>query len=203
MKENLVNYLVCPKCGDNFILNVKKKKKSEIIEGTLTCKNSHKFKIERGIPRLIIDKSSGFVKTKKAFSSKWIRYFKTYQSKEWYNYTEKWFLERFGWKNIFNFNKFLKTRKFILDAGTSVGNSAKRFSNNKNAEVFAIDASKSIEFAYKKFNNITNTHFIQADLLQLPFKRKFFDFICSKNVRTTEPSLPKTFPYLTQMNFVL
>lgn len=81
-----------------------------------------------------------------------------------------------------NFNKFLKTRKFILDAGTGIGNSAKLFSSNPQAQVFAIDASESIDFAYRKYGNTSNIHFIQADLRNLPFKKKFFDFICSDQV---------------------
>jgi len=182
MKPNLVNYLVCPICKMSFGIEVIRNKKDEILDGNLTCKNRHKFKIKRGIPRLIMDKSPGFIKTEKAFSSKWKRYYKNYQAKKWYDFTEKWFLERFGWKNVSLFNRFLKTRHFILDAGTGVGNSAKRFSPSPNSLVFAVDASDSIEFAYEKYGNISNVHFIQADLLQLPFKRKFFDFICADQV---------------------
>ena len=94
--------------------------------------------------------------------------------KKWYNFTQKWFLNRFGWKNVKNFNKFLNTRHYILDAGTGIGNSAKRFSANSNAQVFAIDASDSMDFAHKKYGNIKNIHFIQADIRQLPFKKEIF-----------------------------
>ena len=182
MKPNVINYLVCPKCKNDFTVKVLRKKKDEIFDGILTCKNRHKFKIKKGIPRLITDKTSGFIKTEEAFTSKWKIYFKNYQTKKWFDFTEKWFLDRFGWKNVSQFNDFLKTRNFILDAGTGVGNSAKRFSTNPHSQVFAIDASDSIEFAYQKYGNISNVHFIQADLLQLPFKRRFFDFICSDQV---------------------
>jgi len=182
MKPSLVKYLVCPNCRANLDLRVIREKKDEVWAGILICKNRHKFKIKRGIPRLITDKSSGFIKTEKAFSSKWKRYYKDFQAKNWYDFTEKWFLERFGWKNVSLFNRFLKTRQFILDAGTGVGNSAKRFSASTSTLVFAVDASDSIEFAYEKYGNISNVHFIQADLLQLPFKRKFFDFVCADQV---------------------
>ena len=182
MKPSLVNYLVCPNCRMNLALRTIMEKKDEIWDGILSCKNQHKFKIKRGVPRLIIDRSSGFIKTEKAFSSKWKRYYKNYQAKKWFDFTEKWFLERFGWKNVSLFNEFLKTRHFILDAGTGVGNSAKRFSASSTTLVFAVDASDSIEFAYEKYGKISNVHFIQADLLQLPFKRRFFDFICADQV---------------------
>ncbi len=76
MKPSLVKYLVCPNCRANLALREIRKKKDEVWGGILICKNRHKFKIKRGIPRLITDKSSGFIKTEKAFSSKWKRYYK-------------------------------------------------------------------------------------------------------------------------------
>jgi len=193
-----MNYLVCPICYKKFALKETKQSRSEILEGLLTCKNGHKFKISSGIPRLLVDKTSGFMKNKRAFSSKWEKYYKTYQSKRWYDYTEKWFLSRFGWGNVKNFNKFLKTRHRVLDAGTGIGNSAKRFSHNPYSQIFAIDASDGIYFAYKKYGKIKNIHFIQADLRQLPFKRKFFDFICSDQVLHHTKNTETSFKYLTK-----
>ncbi|WP_048197133.1 methyltransferase domain-containing protein [Candidatus Nitrosotenuis uzonensis] len=181
MRLSILQYLICPVCKSN--LSVKGKTiQNEIKSGSLICKNRHKFYIEKGIPKMIVDKSSGFSVTEKAFSKKWSKYYTDFQSKKWYDFTEKWFLERFGWKNVSEFNKFLSSKKFILDAGTGIGNSAKRFSANPKSQVFAIDASDSIFFAQKKYGSIPNVHFIQADILQLPFKKNFFDFICSDQV---------------------
>lgn len=182
MKQDLLGYLVCPRCARSFAFDFKKIKNGEVMEGLLVCSKGHRFLIKNGIPRLVYDKSSGFVKTTKAFSAKWKNYNKSLHAKKWYNFQKNWFLERFGWKSLANFNKFLKTRKFILDAGTGIGNSAKLFSSNPQAQVFAIDASESIDFAYRKYGNTSNIHFIQADLRNLPFKKKFFDFICSDQV---------------------
>lgn len=181
MKLAILRYLVCPICNKGFTVKGKKQQ-DEINSGSLICKNRHKFMIEKGIPRLIVDKTQGFMITKKAFSSKWSKYYKDFQSKKWYDFTEKWFLDRFGWKNVSEFNKFLDSKKFILDAGTGIGNSAKRFSANPKSHVFAIDVSDSIFYAHKKYGSIPNVHFIQADILQLPFKKRFFDFICSDQV---------------------
>ena len=68
MKSNLLHYLICPRCNTKFSLRYKKKIKNEILEGVLVCSNRHSFKIKNGIPRLVFDKSKGFVKTEKAFS---------------------------------------------------------------------------------------------------------------------------------------
>lgn len=182
MKQSLPEYLICPRCARNFIADFKKMKKDEVIEGVLTCSNAHRFPIKNGIPRLVYDKASGFVKTEKAFSVKWKNYNKSLHAKKWYDFQKNWFLDRFGWKNLANFNRFLKTRRFILDAGTGIGNSANLFSTNSQAQVFALDASESIDFAYRKYGDKPNIHFIQADLRNLPFKKRFFDFICSDQV---------------------
>lgn len=182
MKQSLLEYIICPRCTKNFTVDFKRIKKDEIIEGTLTCLNAHRFHIKNGIPRLVYDKASGFVNTEKAFSAKWKNYNKSLHAKMWYDFQKNWFLDRFGWKSLFRFNRFLKTKKFILDAGTGIGNSANLFSANPQAQVFAIDASASIDFAYSKYGDVPNIHFIQADLRNLPFKKKFFDFICSDQV---------------------
>lgn len=182
MKENLLKYLICPKCGQNFRLKCIKKNLQDILQGDLICSRNHKFPIKEGIPRLVVDRERNFVKTEDSFSSKWKNYNKTYHTKKWFNVQKKWFIERFGWKTSSNLNKFLKTRKRILDAGTGVGNSAKLFSYNPQCDVFAIDASESVVFAYKKYGNLPNLHFLQADIRKLPFRKNFFDFICSDQV---------------------
>ena len=206
MKSNLVEQIICPQCHTNFSLKVRKKLKEDIIQGTLICTNKHEFPIIRGIPRLVSDKQKDFVKTEDAFSSKWRNFNKTYHNKKWIDGQKKWFLERFGWKSISKLNDFLKTRSKILDAGTGVGNSAKLFSSNSKAQVFAIDASESIEFAYKKYGKIQNIHFLQADIRKLPFKNNFFDFICSDQVlhhtKNTESSFKKLSKLLTKKGII-
>jgi SAM-dependent methyltransferase len=199
MKESLVEYLICPICSKNLTLKIKKKIRGEINEGELICLRKHTFPVKEGIPNFVIDKSKTFVKTEDSFSSKWKNYNKTYHSKKWFDGQKKWFLERFGWKTRSNFNKFLKTRRRILDAGTGVGNSAKLFSSNTKADVFAIDASESVTFAYKMYGKITNIHFLQADIQKLPFKKGFFDFICSDQVLHHTKNTERSFKILTKL----
>ena len=190
--------MICPICGKNFVLKTLKRSNQEISEGFLICTNRHKFRIKNGIPRFVVDKEKNFVKTEDAFSSKWKKYNKYYHDKKWFLKQQNWFLNRFGWKTLKNFNNFLKTRHRILDAGTGIGNSAKLFSANPNAEVFAIDASSSIDFAYKKYGNVSNVHFLQADLRDLPFRKNFFDFICSDQVLHHTKDTETSFKYLTK-----
>ncbi len=150
MKTELLQYLVCPTCKGQISLNINEKMKNEIINGTLNCKNCKNiFPITKGIPRFVIDKTKNFIKTEDAFSAKWRTHHKNHQAKDWIEFQQKWFLDRFGWKSIVQFNDFLKDKHHILEAGTGVGNTAKILSANPSSQVFAIDASESIDFAYK------------------------------------------------------
>ncbi len=197
MKESALSVLVCPVCSASFSVKMAKKRKSEIIDGILVCSKQHRFKIKNGIPRLVTDKELNFVKTEDAFSSKWKNFNKTYHDQRWIEMQKKWFLQRFGWKTLSHFDRFLKNTRYILDAGTGVGNSAKLFSSNTRAQVFAIDASQSIEFAYKKYGHIENVHFVQADIRKLPFRKGFFDFICSDQVLHHTKDTQSSFKILT------
>lgn len=199
MKETLACQIICPICGSDFTILAKMIKGQEIITGSLCCSRGHTFKIIRGIPRMVVDETKGFIKTEAAFSSKWKKYNKSYHEKKWYEFQQNWFLDRFGWKTLSKFNDFLKTRNKILDAGTGLGNSAKLFSSNSNSEVFAIDASDSIEFAYKKYGSKSNIHFLQADIRKLPFKKNFFDFICSDQVLHHTKDTESSFKFLTKL----
>jgi len=189
---------VCPICSNSFNLKTKSEINFEIIEGELICKNNHKFQIHFGIPRLVIGKKKDSTKTEKAFSAKWKKYHKTYHDAKWIALQKKWFLDRFGWKNISEFKKFLNSRRHILEAGTGMGNTASLLSSNKQAQVFAIDISDGIEFAYRKYGTAKNIHFLQADLQKMPFKKRFFDFIFSDQVLHHTNNTQKSFKILTK-----
>jgi len=199
LKQKLVNFLVCPTCRKSVDVKIRKKQGSEIIEGLIKCHEcKDDFKITKGIPRFVTDKTKDFVKTEDAFSEKWKKHHKNHQKKDWVDFQRKWFLDRYGWKTSENFNKFLTSKNMILDAGTGIGNSAKFLSTNKNSEVLALDASESIDFAYAKYGKLPNVHFLQADLRQLPFKKNFFDYIYSDQVLHHTKNTGTSFKYLTK-----
>jgi uncharacterized protein YbaR (Trm112 family)/ubiquinone/menaquinone biosynthesis C-methylase UbiE len=199
MKTELLQYLVCPKCKGEIFAKINKKVKNEIITGALKCKNcKNTFLITQGIPRFVTDKTKDFVKTEDSFSAKWRIHHKNHQAKDWIEFQQKWFLDRFGWKSIAQLNNFLIDKRHILEAGTGVGNTAKMLSVNPTSQVFAIDASESIDFAYKKYSHVHNLHFLQSDLRELPFKTNFFDYILSDQVLHHTKNTSTSFKYLTK-----
>ena len=199
MKTELLQYLVCPTCKGQISPKINKKVKNEIITGTLNCRNcKNTFLITQGIPRFVTDKTKDFVKTEDSFSAKWRTHHKNHQANDWIEFQQKWFLDRFDWKSIAQFNNFLNDKKYVLEAGTGVDNTAKMLSINPTSQVFAIDASESIDFAYKKYGHTPNLHFLQADLRELPFKMKFFDYILSDQVLHHTKNTFTSFKYLTK-----
>ena len=172
--------------------------RSEVNSGILVCNNKHRFTISSGVPRFVLDETKDFLRTEDAFSAKWRHHHENHHAKDWIEFQKNWFLERYEWKTLKKFNDFLNTKTTILDAGTGIGNSAKLLSANSNSQVFALDASQSIDFAYKKYGNIPNVHFLQADLRQLPFKKRFFDFIYSDQVLHHAKNTATSFRYLTK-----
>ena len=199
MNTSILEYLECPLCHGELSLKSTKKIKNEIITGTFSCKNCHEqFPIKNKIPRFVKDTAKNFVKTEDSFSAKWRKHHSNHQEKDWINFQQKWFFDRFGWNTIKQFKNFMKTKKFVLEAGTGIGNTANLLSINTSSTVFAIDASESIDFAFKKYGKKSNIHFFQADLRKLPFKKKFFDYILSDQVLHHTKNTGTSFKYLTK-----
>jgi len=199
LKEILLNYLVCPSCNGDFTFKIKKKSNNEIIEGKFSCKKCNDtFPLINGIPRFVKDNDKDFIKTEDSFSAKWRKHHSNHQAKDWIDFQKQWFFDRFGWKTIKKFTNYMKTKKFVLEAGTGIGNTADLLSINSSSTVFAIDASESIDFAFKKYGKKPNLHFLQADLRKLPFKKKFFDYILSDQVLHHTKNTETSFKYLTK-----
>ena len=71
LKQKLLNFLVCPTCRKSVDVKIRKRQGSEILEGSIKCREcSDNFKITKGIPRFVVDKTKDFVRTKEAFNVK-------------------------------------------------------------------------------------------------------------------------------------
>ena len=176
MKINLLEYLECPLCHGQLSLKINKKIKKEVIEGMFFClKCKVLFPVKKGIPRFVKDTDKDFVKTEDSFSAKWRKHYSNHQAKDWIDFQKQWFFDRFGWKTIKKFTNFMKTKKFVLEAGTGIGNTADLLSLNSSSTVFAIDASESIDFAFKKYGKKSNLHFLQLQLHWWHYQKSNFD----------------------------
>jgi len=181
MKKRLLNFLVCPECKKELILNTEQEN-DEIMEGELRCEQSHSFKILRGIPRFVqSDSYAG------SFGFQWNQFSRVQLdilngSRE----SEQTFLE----KTAFALGQM--EGKLILDAGVGAG----RFSDvvsRFGAEVIGVDLSQAVESAFENVGKRPNVHIIQADLFHLPFKERIFDSIFSIGVLHHTPDTHEAF----------
>ena len=170
MKKSLLKILICPLCKNNFKLKIQKENQKEILEGILKCK-CNEYKINNGIPRMVINKD--LTKVKKRTANVWgyqWNYFKDFIKE-----SEEQFLR---WLTPIKKEYF--KGKLILDAGCGTGRHS-YFSSKFGGKVIAIDLSNAVETA-KEINKDKNVEIVQADIYNLPFKDNTFDFIYSIGV---------------------
>ena len=224
MRKRILDILTCPSCGQDLALETFVEKNSEVKEGLLSCSCGNWFPIINFIPRLllggyrgdyrvflktfglklleggnqkIIHPDSEITQTQRSFSSKWTSQPSWGIQGETKAFMKEWIFKRYGWKNIQRIEDSLKNRRLILDAGTGVGRAVIDFCEvNKNGEVLGIDLSEAVEAAYQNTKTYPNAHIIQADLMNLPFKEKSFDFIFSEGVLHHTPDTHKAFEVL-------
>ena len=186
MKQLLVKFLVCPSCQKNLTLKVKEREGEEIREGVLTCPRCRRrYPIVNFIPRFVrADKYVG------NFSFEW----QTHRTNQLDSYNKnnisrETFIEKTG------FTKKDLQGKLVLDAGCGMG----RFMEipaNHGAIVIGVDLSFAVETARLNLKKRRNCHFIQADIFQLPFRKKTFDAIFSIGVLHHTPDTKKAFTML-------
>jgi len=169
MKRELLDFLVCPICQQEFELRESLREAMEILEGSLICKRCGKeYFIVGGIPRLItgLEEKS----TAERFGYEW---------KEFPKLSSAYEIQFLDWISPVDKNFFRD--KVILDAGCGKGRHVYLASHFGARTVVGIDASKAIEVAYANTRDLPNVHLIQADIYHPPLRRAF-DYIYSIGV---------------------
>lgn len=193
MKLRLMDFLVCSRCQSELALQVTDKQSDgEIISGSLTCKACNfEYPIKGGIPRMVPTKlAEDKEKTAQAFGWEWQEFTEMHEE-----YKEQ-FLD---WIKPLQPDFF--QGKVVLDAGCGIGRHAYWASRFGAKEVIGIDFSAAVETAYKNIGSLPNTHIVQADIFQLPFRRESqgqFDFIYSIGVLHHTPDPEGAFQSLTK-----
>ena len=197
MKKRLLDYLCCPACQKEFTLKIKKEQDSEIESGKLICKECKKsYDIIDGVPVILDDKKlKDFSKTRK----NWENWWKKVREKSDIDLYDKLWVQaekNLGGEPLYKKSDF--EGKVALDAGCGTGRYIESdFSKYNCKEIIAVDLGRQV-FESKKNNNSTNTHFIQADLTNLPIKKEVLDVIASHGVLHHTPDPQYTFSRLSR-----
>lgn len=191
MKRKLLDYLVCPNCkGKLKIDNVQTTEGAEIIDGQLKCDCGCVFPIKSGVPRMFYKTSEGVKKTAVVFSKEWNLFdYEDPQDDTWSDFNTDKRISRF--MTAFNIKPEDLKGKVVLDAGC--GNGKLSFDLTKfGAEVIAIDISSGVENAFKAYKH-DRLHYVQGDLMQIPFGNSLFDYVWSVGVLHHTPDPKKSF----------
>lgn len=187
MKLELLDFVCCPKCGEQIFLRNEVYEKNEIKEGVLVCENAHEYKIISFIPR--------FVRTddySSSFSYEWTRFSETQlDSKIGTDLSERQFQGRID----FSLNQL--KGKLVLDAGCGVGRYSEIVKKHGGV-VVGLDLSYAVDSAFKNIGLEKDVHIIQGDILNPPFKKEVFDFIYSFGVLHHTPDAEGSFKCLTK-----
>ena len=167
-------------------------------DGALVATDGTRYAIRDGIARLADPAESGQEDTFDTFSWKW-----THVSDEEIDQRVvaqyAWYDERYGFDGDDGLAALLEGRSKILEAGTGIGGDAARFARlAPHAEVVAIDLSAAIEVAKRRFGGPSNLHYVQADIMNLPFAPGTFDFISAEQVIHHTPDARQAFANLAQ-----
>lgn len=164
MKPSLVPLLACPACGHGFDIVAGKVEASEVIDGSLACQGcAFRFPIVGGVPRLLRNALNAEQKaTASAFGYEWTHYSALTDADQ---------TEFLAWIAPLTPADFKD--RVVLDAGCGKGRHIFLAAQFGARTVVGVDLSDAVEAAFRNTRHLPNVHVIQADILDLPFKRPF------------------------------
>jgi len=191
MKKKILQFLACPNCGGDLVLNdvIAKETNGDVKEGSLKCvKCGERYVIKNFIPRFVPEENYA-----KSFGFEWNMHSKTQIDKfNGANLSHDRFYDSTNWEHE------LKNQK-ILEVGCGAG----RFTQialETGAEVFSFDYSNAVDANLANNGDNENLYLFQADIYKMPFKKGIFDKIFCLGVLQHCPDVKKAFfsllPYL-------
>lgn len=150
-----------------------------------------KYPITNGIARFVLTDDVGQQQTSKSFGFKWKKR-DTYDSPAAKGAAAKWYLEKYDFASLEAWAEYFDRRESVIDIGSGSGFSSSLFLDNPrwtgHAMWVGVDISEAIDVAQERLANVANTHFVQGDALQLPFRDGSFDTVFSEGVLHHTPS---------------
>jgi SAM-dependent methyltransferase len=178
MQDRLLQLLRCPRCQGTLSLSGEQRAADGSIEsGELACAKGCRYPVERGIPRFV--PKANYADN---FGLQWKKFGRVQLDSAAGNEISRTrFLATTGW-----------TREdtqgaLVLDGGCGAGRFAE-IALSLGAEVVAMDYSAAIDACKENLGSHgQQVHFVQADLLALPFAPRSFDAAYSMGVLQHTP----------------
>lgn len=203
MHPSLVDVLVDPVDHTPLKLtDIETDSDGNIGKGNLISEDKNIYPIINGIPRFLTSQDGDQKQTEASFGYKWEQTY-SFDSPEVLKSHQQWLVEKYGFGNLDEMRNFFGEQKYFLDAGCGAGLSAATWLNSswqKSAESnwYGVDISSAIDVAQQKLGSFPGTHFVQADVMKLPFAKGSFDIIFSEGVLHHTPSTEAALKELAQ-----
>ncbi|HUP59826.1 MAG TPA: class I SAM-dependent methyltransferase [Thermoanaerobaculia bacterium] len=161
-------------------------------DGAALCaEDGARYPIVNGIPRFVLTADAGQTQTREAFGFKWKKR-ETYDSPAAKRTAAHWYLEKYGFSSLDEWAAWFDTHESVVDVGSGSGFSSSLWLESPRwtgrAMWVGVDISEAIDVAQERLANIANTHFVQGDALQLPFRDGAFGAMFSEGVLHHTPS---------------
>ncbi len=183
MHTSLLDVLACPECRGPLRLEPGSESAAEIVTGSLSCGEGHRFSIVGGVPRFVQhDLDADQARTRDSFGYEWTELYPEH------GHTST---EARAERDIFlEYTRTLPSEfrgKLVLDAGCGNGRYAK-LANDWGARVVAVDISSAVEIAAQNLAGRPSVDVVSADLFKLPFRHDLFDIVYSVGVLHHTPN---------------
>lgn len=224
MKKRLLDWLVCPACGERPELQIFREDQidghgEEILEGMLSCRCGLIYPVIAGIPRMLRNAREEYPeffarhglggpgssgerprdrRSQKSFGLQWT----LYQEGD-----HTWFKDDAGLRKrefLFNLDTTAEELpgKVMLDAGCGNGELTRSIAEY-GVEIVAMDFSRSVERARQRLFDkgypvSHRVHYLQGNVLELPLRRRSFDLVHSSGVLHHTPSTERAFLSVAQ-----
>lgn len=171
-----------------------------ILNGFLSDGTAATYPVVNGIPRFRVESDTAQAQTEKSFGFKWNQRH-SYGQPGAEVEDQEWLVTRYGFDNVTDMRSFFASRRRILDAGCGAGHSASLWLDDSwgGRQWIGVDISSAIDVAQERLGHVPNTHFVQADMMLLPFRDSTFDTIFSEGVLHHTPSTERALKGLVRL----
>lgn len=202
MRRSLLDILADPTSGDELALEADGALDGAVTSGRLVGADGRSYDIRDGIPRFVTSHDAGQDQTRSSFGFKWTKR-DAFGSEGMQATVARWLVERYGFDSAKAMRAFFAGKERTLDAGCGAGLATSSWMTpdwtDGGAEWVGVDISEAIDVARSRLGGNPGTHFVQADILDLPFRPGTFDAIISEGVLHHTPSTERAFRALVPL----
>ncbi len=148
---------------------------------------ANNYPIVDGIPRFVSQVDQNQQKTGETYEFFWSRD-SSFDSEANRARMQAWLIERNGFQDMAGMVKYYAGRERILDAGCGNGLSSSLWLDQVETPWWGVDLTAAVDKARAHLGHLPHAHFVQADLMELPFPEASFDTIVSEGVLHHTPS---------------